>query len=44
MPNALHTVPNGRHGGFNREQQVAVFETIQSFLLEHGLGSAVATP
>jgi acetyl esterase/lipase len=44
VPNELHTVPNGRHGGFNREQQVAVFETIQSFLSEHGLGSAVATP
>ncbi len=44
VPNSLHTVPNGRHGGFNREQQVAVFETIQSFLSEHGLGSAVATP
>jgi len=44
VPNALHTVPGGRHGGFNGEQQVAIFETIQHFLSQHGLGSAVATP
>jgi acetyl esterase/lipase len=44
VPNALHTVPNGGHGAFNREQTVAIFETIQRFLSQHGLGGTVATP
>ena len=44
VPNVLHTVPNGRHGGFDREQTVAIFETIQRFLSQHGLGGGVATP
>jgi acetyl esterase/lipase len=44
VPNALFTVPGGRHGGFNREQTVAIFETIQRFLTQHGLGTAVAAP
>ncbi len=44
VPNTLFTVPGGRHGGFNREQTVAIFETIQRFLAQHGLGTAVAAP
>jgi acetyl esterase/lipase len=44
VPNALHTVPGGRHGGFPRDQTVAIFGTIQRFLAQHGLGEAVATP
>ena len=40
VSNQLHTVPGGRHGGFNREQTIAIFETIQQFLGEHGLGTA----
>ncbi len=44
VPNVLHTVAGGRHGGFNREQTVAIFETIQSFLSQHGLGGGVAMP
>ena len=43
VPNALHTVPGGGHGGFNREQTLAIFETIQQFLSEHGLGAGMAT-
>jgi acetyl esterase/lipase len=43
VPNELHTVPGGRHGGFNREQMIAIFETIQRFLAEHGLGGGPAT-
>ena len=43
VPHELHTVPGGRHGGFNREQTVAIFETIQRFLDRHGLGGAAAT-
>ncbi len=42
VPNELHTVPNGRHGGFNREQTLAIFETIQRFLSQHGLGGNMA--
>jgi acetyl esterase/lipase len=43
VPNELHTVPGGRHGGFNREQMIAIFETIQRFLSQHGLGGGPAT-
>ncbi len=41
VPNELHTVPGGRHGGFNREQTLAIFETIRRFLSQHGLGGLV---
>ena len=44
VPNVLHTVPGGRPGGFDREQTLAIFETIQRFLSQHGLGGGVATP
>jgi len=44
VPNQLHTVPGGRHGGFNTEQTLAIFETIQNFLSQHGLGTRVAAP
>jgi acetyl esterase/lipase len=44
VPNALHTVPRGRHGGFNLEQTVAILETIQRFLSQHGLAGSLATP
>ncbi len=43
VPNELHTVPGGRHGGFNREQTLAVFETIRRFLSQHGLGGGLVT-
>ena len=42
VANQLHTVPGGRHGGFNREQTVAIFETIRQFLGTHGLPTAGA--
>ena len=42
VPNELHTVPGGRHGGFNREQTLAIFETIQRFLSQYGLGGGMA--
>ena len=42
VPNELHTVPGGRHGGFNREQTLAIFETIQRFLSQNGLGGGMA--
>jgi dipeptidyl aminopeptidase/acylaminoacyl peptidase len=40
VSNQLHTVPGGRHGGFDRQQTIAIFETIQQFLDGHGLGGA----
>ena len=43
IPNELHTVPGGRHGGFNREQTLAIFETIRRFLSQHGLGAGLTT-
>ena len=44
VANQLHTVPGGRHGGFNREQTVAIFETIHEFLGTHGLMTEGARP
>lgn len=35
--NQVHTVPGGRHGGFNREQTLAIWETINAFLADQGL-------
>ena len=43
VPNVLHTVPGGGHGGFNREQTLAIFETIRRFLSQHGLGGGLVT-
>jgi len=43
VPNELHTVPGGRHGGFNREQTLAIFETIRRFLSQHGLDGGLVT-
>ena len=39
----LHRVPGGLHGGFSRAETHAIFETIDAFLAEHGLGGAAAT-
>ncbi|MEE8147955.1 MAG: prolyl oligopeptidase family serine peptidase, partial [Longimicrobiales bacterium] len=43
IPNQLHTVPGGRHGGFNREQTLAIFSTIREFLTAHGLATGGST-
>ncbi|MDE0395342.1 MAG: alpha/beta hydrolase [Gammaproteobacteria bacterium] len=43
VANVLHTVPGGGHGGFNREETLAIFETIRAFLSDHGLASGTAT-
>ncbi len=37
VPNRLHTVPGGRHGGFSRDETLAIFQTVRQFLGEHGL-------
>ena len=37
VPNELHTVAGGGHGGFNRAQTLMIYETIQKFLARHGL-------
>ena len=36
----LHTVPGGRHGGFSRDETIAIFETIDRFLTGVGLAGA----
>ncbi|MDP6581747.1 MAG: alpha/beta hydrolase [Vicinamibacterales bacterium] len=38
----LHTVPGGGHGGFNREETIAIFETIERFLDSSGLAAGGA--
>ncbi len=43
VPNALHTVPDGGHGGFNTAETLEIFETIHGFLSQHGLGGGMAT-
>ena len=43
VPNELHTVPGGSHGGFNRAQTLKIYETIQQFLGRHGLESVEST-
>ena len=42
VANELHVVPGGGHGGFNREETIAIFETISGFLERHGLGGMPA--
>lgn len=38
VPNELHTVSGGGHGGFNQEETLDIYQTIQAFLDRHGLG------
>ncbi|MEE2792343.1 MAG: alpha/beta hydrolase [Acidobacteriota bacterium] len=40
VSNELHVVPGGGHGGFDREETVAIFETIDRFLQTHHLAAA----
>lgn len=40
VTNELHTVPGGGHGGFNRTETIAIFETIDRFLTSNGLASS----
>ena len=42
VPNTLHTIPGGGHGGFNRAEMVGAFEVIHEFLSEHVIGSGMA--
>jgi len=37
VPNELHTVPGGHHGGFSAAENVEVYKTIQAFLKKNGL-------
>ena len=43
VPNELHTVAGGGHGGFNRAQTLNSYETIQQFLGRYGLEPVVST-
>ena len=38
VPNRLHTVPGGRHGGFSRDETLKIFSVIREFLGAHNLG------
>ena len=42
VPSELHVVPGGGHGGFNRDETVAIFETIDRFLEKHGLATGAS--
>jgi acetyl esterase/lipase len=42
VSNELHTVRGGGHGGFNREETVEIFDTIDRFLTKHGLTGAAS--
>jgi acetyl esterase/lipase len=37
VPNQLLSIPEGKHGGFNREETLKIFATIQDFLTQHNL-------
>ncbi len=37
VPNKLVTVPGGKHGGFNRDQNVNAYNEIRAFLKKHGV-------
>ena len=40
IPNTLHTVPGGGHGGFNTDETIAIYESIYRFLNQHRLGGS----
>ena len=37
VPNRLHTVEGGKHGGFSKEQMVGIHRKIKAFLRKHGV-------
>jgi acetyl esterase/lipase len=37
VPNRLHTIAGGDHGGFSVEENLEAFDVIRSFLREHGI-------
>jgi len=37
VPNQLHTIAGGDHGGFTVEQNLEAYEVIRSFLRDHGI-------
>ncbi len=37
VPNQLLTIPGGKHGGFNRDETLKIFTTIQAFLKKYGI-------
>ena len=43
VPNQLHTVRGGSHGGFSPAEMLEIYETIYSFLDRHGLGGGKST-
>jgi len=43
VPNQLLTIPEGKHGGFTREELQRIYSTIREFLKAHGVLSERAT-
>lgn len=37
IPNQLHTVNGGKHGGFSADQSKAIYAEIEQFLTKHGV-------
>ena len=37
VPNQLVTIPDGGHGGFSRDENVQIYETIRAFLRQHSV-------
>jgi len=44
VPNRLHTVAGGNHGGFTLEQNLEAARVIRDFLAEHGILGRASTP
>ena len=37
VPNQLHTIPGGAHGGFSLEERLEAMDVVRAFLKEHGI-------
>ena len=37
VPNQMVTIPGGKHGGFNGEENARAYRAIREFLAKHGL-------
>jgi acetyl esterase/lipase len=44
VPNRLHTVAGGNHGGFTLEQNLEAAQVIRDFLHEHGVLARASAP
>ncbi len=42
VPNKLHTIPGGNHGGFNLNENLEAMRVIRAFLEQHGIVGGTA--